>query len=196
MQVCDALVAVHAAGVVHRDLKPSNIFLSDVPPPSGGGSPPGGDVRVKLIDFGIARVEWEETRITNMGAPVGTPGYMAPEQEMGGEIDARSDMFAFGAVMYECLIGKPPPPSKPVSWRPPSSRPGRTDGDRISASGIHPATRALPVAWQALLSRAMAPAPADRFPDARSVLQALRELATVPAAEPLPTEKRGSQPDR
>ncbi len=196
MQVCDALVAVHAAGVVHRDLKPSNIFLSDVPPPSGGGSPPGGDVRVKLIDFGIARVEWEETRITNMGAPVGTPGYMAPEQEMGGEIDARSDVFAFGAVMYECLIGKPPPPSKPVSWRPPSSRPGRTDGDRISASGIHPATRALPVAWQALLSRAMAPAPADRFPDARSVLQALRELATVPAAEPLPTEKRGSQPDR
>src|SRR4029079_10934499 len=101
VQVCDAIGAVHAAGIVHRDLKPANIFIT----PIDGGE------RVKLLDFGIARVEWEETRLTNMGAPLGTPGYMSPEQEAGGTIDARSDVFALGAVLYECLVGEPPPPT-------------------------------------------------------------------------------------
>src|SRR5690606_7747000 len=95
-QVAEALVAIHAAGVLHRDLKPSNIYVTVDE-----------DEKeiVKVFDFGIARVEWEEMRITNMGAPLGTPGYMSPEQESGGDIDARSDIYAVGAILYECLMG-------------------------------------------------------------------------------------------
>jgi serine/threonine protein kinase len=205
-QVCDALIAIHAAGVVHRDLKPSNIFLTfprsddDAPltprslvPVSSGGYPlnPRGE-RVKLIDFGIARVEWAETRITNMGTPVGTPGYMSPEQESGGEVDARSDLFAFGAVLYECLVGEPPPPSPSGGWMA-SPLPLGLVGDaanlprieglpRASSggsyrreSGTHRLERIPPV-WQGLIERTMAPLPRDRYQDARSVAQALREL--------------------
>jgi serine/threonine protein kinase len=197
-QVCDALIAIHAAGVVHRDLKPSNIFLSKpggIPPgPQGpkvdAGDPPltprslEREVRVKLIDFGIARVEWAETRITNMGTPVGTPGYMSPEQESGGEVDARSDVFAFGAVVYECLMGEPPPPAPSGAWM------------AIPASGLVLPTpgMGMPVArresmklrmdlipneWQPLLERTMAPSPADRYQDARAVAQALRDLESA-----------------
>ena len=133
-------------------------------------------MRVKLIDFGIARVEWEETRITNMGAPVGTPGYMSPEQEAGGEIDGRSDMFSFGATLYEALLGEPPPTSKSVSWGPPSTRTASSPPGMMS-SGVRPAKRMVPKEWQVLLSRAMALEPAQRFADARAMAQALRELA-------------------
>jgi serine/threonine-protein kinase len=184
-QVCEALVAVHAAGVVHRDLKPSNIFLMEPGPPTLGGGSGGtqSEPRVKVIDFGIARVEWEETRITNMGAPIGTPGYMSPEQESGADIDARTDIFSFGAVMYECLVGEPPPPRKPSYWPPPGH--GDSDPPPGPGSGVQSATRAPSPAWQAFIARAMAPDPSDRFPDARTMGQALRELE-VPSTEPLP----------
>ncbi len=174
MQVCDALAAVHAAGVVHRDLKPSNIFLAADP------ADPGALERVKLLDFGIARVEWEETRITNTGGPLGTPGYMSPEQEAGlGDIDARSDLFALGAVLFECLVGEPPPPRSPsglVRMRAPVEAAVRLD------SGTQKASAVVPGAWRAILDRAMAVDPASRFPDARAFAQALRELAE-PVAE-------------
>jgi serine/threonine-protein kinase len=176
MQVCDALVAVHAAGVVHRDLKPSNVFLLDPPPATEARDSSPGGTRVKLIDFGIARVEWEETRITNIGAPVGTPGYMSPEQEAGGPIDARSDVFSFGAMLYECLLGETAPPAKIASIAPPSSRSGDSAPPSNAPSGVRSAKRAVPFAWQAFLSRAMAVEPGDRFPDARTMAQALREI--------------------
>ncbi|HWL84180.1 MAG TPA: serine/threonine-protein kinase, partial [Polyangiaceae bacterium] len=184
LQVCDALIAVHAAGVVHRDLKPSNIFLvrrdatdlrelrdSTRSPTSG---------RVKLLDFGIARVEWEEMRITNMGAPLGTPGYMSPEQETGGEIDARSDLFALGAVIYECLVGEPPPPTPSGLWLSGPSSSGT--GPRTARIKI--ALRNLPLGWQAVIERALAASPRDRFQDARAFAHALRELGEIepPAA--------------
>ena len=106
MQVCDALAAVHAAGVVHRDVKPSNIFLAV------DRDDPAGPERVKLLDFGIARVEWEETRITNTGGPLGTPGYMSARAGDRAGRDRRSQrpLFALGAMLYECLVGEPPPP--------------------------------------------------------------------------------------
>jgi serine/threonine-protein kinase len=188
LQVCDALVAVHAAGVVHRDLKPSNIFLSGGGPETDEGeAEEAAEVKVKLIDFGIARVEWEETRITNMGAPIGTPGYMSPEQEAGGVIDARSDVFALGAVLYECLVGETPPPNKAVSWGPPSAPPTGSNPPPQMNSGVRPAVRTVPVAWRAFLSRAMALDPADRFADARTMAQALKDLSlgslsSLPAA--------------
>jgi len=175
MQVCDALAAVHAAGVVHRDLKPSNVFLALDREAAAGE-------RVKLLDFGIARVEWEETRITNTGGPLGTPGYMSPEQETGaGEIDGRSDLFSLGAMLYECLVGEPPPPASPSGlMRSEASAGLRRD------SGTHKASTSLPLAWRPVLERAMAPAPADRFQDARSfahALDAVREqIAKVEAS--------------
>jgi hypothetical protein len=169
-QVCDALVAVHAAGVVHRDLKPSNIFMAI------DGEDPAGSERVKLLDFGIARVEWEETRITNMGAPLGTPGYMSPEQESGGEIDARSDIFALGATLYECLVGDPPPPLAPSGVTRTSGRNfpmpmgSRFDWSAPKLAGL------VPPVWRSIIERAMATAPDDRFQDARAFAVALREV--------------------
>lgn len=166
MQVCEALAAVHAAGVVHRDLKPSNIYLNA----NRDGLP--AHEQVKLIDFGIAKVEWEETRITNTGGPLGTPGYMSPEQEAGdAEVDARSDLFAFGAVLYECLVGEPPPPRTPsglVHMRgSPSSR---------RDSGTQKAGILVPPAWKAVIDKAIAFRPEDRFQDARSLALALKAL--------------------
>ncbi len=161
LQVCDALGAVHAAGVVHRDLKPGNIFLA-----AGVDTP-----TVKLLDFGIARVEWAETRLTNMGAAVGTPGYMSPEQEQGLEIDLRSDLFALGGVLYECLSGQPPPLRTSELWVAASRAP-----EGQSESGVQRALRSIPPRWRELIERAMAPLPRDRFPDARSVREAIVAL--------------------
>jgi hypothetical protein len=169
MQVCDALAAVHAAGVVHRDLKPSNIYLAV------DRSDPGGPERVKLLDFGIARVEWEETRITNTGGPLGTPGYMSPEQEVGaGEIDGRSDVFALGAVLFECLVGEPPPPTTPSGL----IRTGELSAARLD-SGTQKAAALVPSEWRAIIEKAMAIKPEDRYTDARAFAQALRTVSAV-----------------
>jgi hypothetical protein len=177
MQVCDALAAVHAAGVVHRDVKPSNIYLAV------DRDDPAGPERVKLLDFGIARVEWEETRITNTGGPLGTPGYMSPEQEMGNaEIDGRSDVFALGAMLFECLVGEPPPPRTPS---------GLVRTDDVSAvrldSGTQKAAAYVPREWRGVIEKAMALHPADRYEDARAFAQALRSVREgIAKAEPSP----------
>ena len=96
-RVAEALGAAHARGLVHRDVKPQNILLA------------GGDLmRPKVIDFGLVRRASGEPRLTETGVVVGTPGYMAPEQARGErEIDARSDVFALGCVLYECVTGVP-----------------------------------------------------------------------------------------
>jgi tetratricopeptide (TPR) repeat protein/predicted Ser/Thr protein kinase len=90
-QVCDALEAAHAEGVIHRDLKPQNIMIE-----SGG--------RVVVMDFGLAR-SMEATGLTQAGAVMGTPAYMSPEQAKGMPVDARSDVFALGIICYEMLSG-------------------------------------------------------------------------------------------
>ncbi len=165
LQMCDALAAVHAAGVVHRDVKPSNILLAvDRDDPTGAE-------RVKLLDFGIARVEWEETRITNTGGPLGTPGYMSPEQEGGEtEIDGRSDLFALGAVLFECLVGEPPPP------RSPSGLVRMSDGKSRLDSGTQRAAAFVPERWRQVIEKSMAIRPADRYADARAFAQDLRAV--------------------
>jgi tetratricopeptide (TPR) repeat protein len=93
-RIADALSAAHRLGIVHRDLKPSNLFL------------PAGDVlRVKILDFGIAKLHGL-SRVTETGIVMGTPGYMAPEQARNGAtLDARADVFALGCVLFECLTG-------------------------------------------------------------------------------------------
>jgi hypothetical protein len=166
MQACDALAAVHAAGVVHRDLKPSNIYLAVE------RDDPSGEERLKLLDFGIARVEWEETRITNTGGPLGTPGYMSPEQETGnGEIDGRSDIFSLGALLFECLVGEPPPPRSPSGLvRMSEGSTGRLD------SGTQKAAAFIPPEWRVVIDKAMGLQPAERYQDARAFAQALRDM--------------------
>ncbi len=160
LQICDALGAVHAAGIVHRDLKPSNIFIEQL-----RGEREHAD-HVKLLDFGVARVEWAETRLTNANAPLGTRGYMSPEQEQGMEIDHRADIFALGAVLYECLSGEPPPLTPGSLW----------SGERAADSGVHRASVAIPDAWQRLIQRAMSPLPQRRFADSRAMREALVAL--------------------
>jgi serine/threonine protein kinase len=189
-QVAEALVAIHAAGVVHRDLKPSNIYMV---------KDEDDKELVKVFDFGIARVEWEEMRITNMGAPLGTPGYMSPEQETGSEVDARSDIYALGAVLYECLVGEPPPPSFDDLWKPgkrASSYALRvtTNDPAQASSGVHrasdrmasaappPAEIEVPDAWRVIIEKALAKKPDERFQDARALLSAVRGLRSEAAA--------------
>jgi serine/threonine-protein kinase len=98
---------------------------------------------------------------------------MSPEQETGGEVDARSDIFALGAVLYECLVGEPPPPTPSGLWR---SGAVQSSGSGVADSGVHKAGKLIPTAWKAVIGRAMAPVPGDRFQDARSFAQALRGL--------------------
>ncbi|HEY0195485.1 MAG TPA: serine/threonine-protein kinase, partial [Kofleriaceae bacterium] len=90
-QVANALGAVHAHGVVHRDLKPDNVMLLDAY---------GERDFVKVLDFGIAKSLDEDAQLTATGKPIGTPAYMSPEQAMGRPVDHRTDLYAFGVMLY------------------------------------------------------------------------------------------------
>jgi len=98
-EICNALAAAHERGVVHRDIKPSNVFMSEV----DGEAP-----RVLLFDFGIAKALDDSAELTGVDAVVGTVWYMAPEQAMGDPIDARTDIYALGAMLYRLLVGRTP----------------------------------------------------------------------------------------
>lgn len=94
-QLAEALSAAHAQGIVHRDVKPQNLLLDD-------------DGALKVMDFGVARLAERTSTLTEAGLVVGTPSYMPPEQLLAEKVDARSDLFAVGVVLYECLTGTLP----------------------------------------------------------------------------------------
>src|SRR5262249_45062634 len=97
LQMLSGLSAAHERGIIHRDVKPSNVqFLQ----------PPHGPELVKMLDFGIAKSLEHGGYRTTIGVALGTPAYMAPEQIMGDAVDARTDLYATGACLYEMLTGE------------------------------------------------------------------------------------------
>lgn len=102
IQTAEAVAHAHSKGIVHRDLKPSNILITNAP---------GGEDKVFIVDFGIAKMlttNIEQTQLTQSGELFGSPLYMSPEQCSGKPLDFRSDIYSLGCVMYEVLCGKPP----------------------------------------------------------------------------------------
>ena len=95
-EIASGLAAAHRVGLIHRDIKPANIWLES---PSG---------RVKILDFGMARSERDDTRITHAGTIMGTPAFMAPEQARGERAAATSDLFSLGCILYRLCAGRPP----------------------------------------------------------------------------------------
>jgi eukaryotic-like serine/threonine-protein kinase len=154
-QLLQALEFAHAQGVVHRDIKPANLILT-----SAGA--------LKVADFGIARID--ATNLTMTGMVMGTPSYMSPEQCRGLPSDHRADVFSAGVVLYELLTGVRPfaGSMEAVTYKICHERPR-------APSEI--AAFALPASMDALVDRALAKDPADRFPDARAFQAALRLAA-------------------
>jgi len=98
-QACDSLAEAHAQGIWHRDLKPDNMFLT---------LDPEGEVRLKILDFGLARLEGAPQVATTAGVVRGTAQYLSPEQALSGRIDGRSDIYSLAVTLYEMLTGEPP----------------------------------------------------------------------------------------
>ncbi|MGH7629983.1 MAG: serine/threonine-protein kinase, partial [Gemmatimonadales bacterium] len=135
----DALAAAHKQGVIHRDIKPANIFVAGE--------------RVLLADFGAARIDTGETGLTESGALVGTPAYMAPEQLTGGPVTPPTDLYAVAMVLYEASTG--------ARWQP-ASAPEHGDWSRVPKPLVPP------------LMRALAVSPDARWPTAEAFRNALR----------------------
>jgi predicted Ser/Thr protein kinase len=157
-QMLAGLQFSHDSGVIHRDIKPGNVMLA-----KGG--------RVKLADFGIARIE--SSVMTQDGTMLGTPAFMSPEQLMALAVDARTDLYSAGVVLYQMLTGERPFEGglTAIIHKALNTTPPRPSEIAVTA----------PPAFDAVVSRAMARRPADRYPDADSFARALRAALEGPA---------------
>jgi serine/threonine-protein kinase len=165
--VTRALKSAHDRGIVHRDIKPANLLFPD---------DPGSETRVKLADFGIARL-FGDTGQTQAGTVVGTAEYMAPEQAAGAAVDARVDLYALGLVMFAMLTGRPPFRGGDVTEV--LRRQRKEQPPRVSA--IVPG---VPEAVDDLVARLLSKDPADRPPSALAVGRSLAALDQASRTEP------------
>ena len=155
-QLAEALVVAHDQQIIHRDIKPANLLVDD-------------DGVLKVTDFGLARPAENYSGLTNHGMVVGTPQYMAPEQIFGSAVDARSDLFAVGVVLYECLTGLPPydadTPTEIVARM--------VDGPAVPVNMLVPDVTP---AVAGLVSKLLQYEPKDRMQSARELVERLREV--------------------
>lgn len=184
-EMAKGLQAAHERGLVHRDIKPSNIWLDS----SAGG-------RVKILDFGLARPTTDEQGLTSVGAILGTPAYMAPEQASGEHVDFRADLFSLGVVLYRLCTGKSPFQGTDIM------------STLMSLAVLEPPAPIelspdLPPALSRLIVRLMAKKPSDRFASAKEVVQAFATLqseetvsVTASVAAKRPSSAKSSKPSR
>ena len=164
----EGLEHAHLRGIVHRDLKPENVFL--VHGRQGSG-------QVKIVDFGIAKIvegEGAEENLTRTGMVFGTPRYMSPEQASGEPIDARSDLYAVGLILYELLSGAPPFAA-------------RESGQLLRMHMLQrppPLPEGVESSLTAFVARLLEKSPAARYPDATQALDALRAARSLVVARP------------
>jgi serine/threonine protein kinase len=173
-QVADGLDAVHEAGLVHRDVKPANVLVGE--PETFGDEP-----TAYLTDFGLAKIAASTTGLTATGEVIGTVDYMAPEQIEGRRVDARTDVYALGCVLFHAVTGEVPFPERESSakmWAHLNEPPppvGSRDGGRASLDPV--------------IRRALAKDPADRFPSAgdlgRAAVAATRGEAVTEPEHPV-----------
>ncbi|MDX9734676.1 MAG: protein kinase [Thermoanaerobaculia bacterium] len=155
IEVLEGLAALHAAGIVHRDVKPGNVLLG----PDGGA---------RIVDFGLARsLDRDETRLTETETALGTADYMAPEQALGHDVDARSDLYAFGVLLFELLTGDLP-------WRAESSFGSVLARLRAKAPDVKKLRPETPRWLGETVGRLLERKPADRHESAEAVLAILR----------------------
>jgi serine/threonine protein kinase len=172
-EICEALAYAHAHAVVHRDLKPSNVLIQD-----------GAAV---LVDFGLARLK-DLSTITQSGAVLGTPLYMSPEQTMGEEAAAPSDVFSLGVMLFELLLGQHPfSPQVPRGTTRIEARAALFDLIRRSEFSLPTVMDpTFPPALEPILMKALHPDPAVRYVDAGAMLEQLRPvLQSFPETEML-----------
>jgi eukaryotic-like serine/threonine-protein kinase len=187
LQIADALRAAHLRGVLHRDLKPANILviqsgretLSPDKPPTAGDGRRAGEHVAKLLDFGLARLsdDGEDVTRTNAGTVLGTAAYMSPEQADGRVLDERSDIFSFGAVLYEMLAGK-------------RAFAGNTAAQALSSivrDEPPPLPAPVPPALGRVVTRCLAKSPSDRFQTCEELKAALQHVLAPTAGEARPS---------
>jgi serine/threonine-protein kinase len=156
--LADALAAAHKAGIIHRDIKPANVLIA-----TGG--------RLLLADFGVARLETEDSLVTKTGALLGTPAYMSPEQATGDTATAKSDLYSLGATLYQLATGSLPYTGSPAKIM-----------ASIATGGMVSAVRRRPVVGPDLsrvIDRLMKTEPAERPASAVEVAAELRALAAA-----------------